>query len=98
MKKINKVFLHATNDTYNLTQILPPSLPIEYTEAWKNEHKDKVWVTTSILTAINVSAQIVLRYGGKPRIYIVRPDMESLQLIDGNEYICDSAEVLDIYL
>lgn len=64
-------------------------------EEQRKKFTDKVFFTTSILSASMYAKKACKKYGGNPIIYIVKPIGQFFNTID-TEYIADRAWILNI--
>lgn len=73
--------------------ILPPCQTNNLREEWRKKYIDKVFFTTSLLSAGNYAKKACEKYGGNPVIYIVKPIGQYFNRMD-SEYIADKARVI----
>lgn len=89
-----RTFYHGTSDNLDVNKIiLPPIHTKNLREEWRNKCIDKVFFTTSLLSAENYAKKACEKYGGNPVIYIVKPIGQCFNRM-GCEYIADKAKVL----
>ena len=89
-----KTFYHGTSDIFDIKKlILPPMQTNILREDWRKKYLDKVFFTTSLLSAKRYAKKACKRYGGSPVIYIVKPIGQYFNRID-SEYIADKAVVI----
>lgn len=62
-------------------------------EDWRKKYLDKVFFTTSLLSASTYAKKACKKYGGNPIIYMVKPIGQYFNRID-SEYIADKAVVI----
>lgn len=73
--------------------ILLPIQTKNLREKWRKKYVDKVFFTTSLLSAENYAKKACKKYGGNPVIYIVKPIGQYFNRID-HEYIADKARIV----
>ena len=73
--------------------ILPPIRTNNLREEWRRKYTDKVFFTTSLLSAENYAKKACKKYGGNPVIYVVKPIGQYFNRIDCG-YIADKAVVI----
>ena len=89
-----KTFYHGTSNVLNIKKIILPPIHTDILrEDWRNKYLDKVFFTTSLLSAENYAKKACNKYGGDPVVYIVKPIGQCFNRID-NEYIADKALVI----
>lgn len=89
-----KIFYHGTSDVFNIKKvILPPIQTNNLREDWRKNHLDKVFFTTSLLSAKMYAKKACKKYGGNPIIYLVKPIGQYFNRIDC-EYIADKAIIM----
>lgn len=87
-------FYHGTSDALHIGKlILPPVITENLREDWRTKYRDKVFFTTSLLSAEMYAKKASKKYGGKPVVYRVRPLGQYFRTVN-NEYIADRALVL----
>ena len=87
-------FYHGTSDTLKIGKVLlPPVITSNQRENWRKKHLDKVFFTSSLLSAEMYAKKACKKYGGSPVIYTVRPIGQFFNTVN-NEYIADKALVL----
>ena len=60
-------FYHGTSDALNIGKLLlPPVITENLREDWRTKHHDKVFFTTSLLSAEMYAKKACKKYGGKP--------------------------------
>ncbi len=90
-------FYHGTTDLFKVGKVLlPPDSTGNKREDWRKKYTDKVFMTTSLLSAEMYAKKASRTYGGNPIVYIVRPLGQYFNTIN-TEYIADRALVLGIY-
>lgn len=71
-----KIFYHGTSNALGVKKIiLPPIQTKNLREEWRRKYIDKVFFTTSILSAENYAKKACKKYGGNPVVYIVKPSV-----------------------
>ena len=91
---IIKTFYHGTSNTFNIKKvILPPIQTDILREDCRKKYLDKVFFTTSLLSAENYAKKACKKYGGNPVVYMVKPVGQYFNRMD-NEYIADKAVVI----
>lgn len=89
-------FYHGTSDILGIDRmILPPEITGNQREEWRIKYHDKVFFTSSLLSAEKYARKSCNKYGGNPIIYIVNPIGNYYKRIDC-EYVADKAVVLGI--
>lgn len=73
--------------------ILPPIQTDILREDWRKKYLDKVFFTTSLLSAENYAKKACKKYGGAPVIYMVKPIGQYFNRIKC-EYIADKAVII----
>lgn len=87
-------FYHGTSDTLKIGKVLlPPVITSNQREDWRKKYLDKVFFTSSLLSAEMYAKKACRKYGGSPVVYIVRPIGQFFNTVN-NEYIADKALVL----
>lgn len=67
-------FYHGTSDTLKIGKVLlPPVITDNQRESWRKKYLDKVFFTSSLLSAEMYAKKACKKYGGSPVVYIVRP-------------------------
>lgn len=90
-------FYHGTSDLFPIKRfILPPTLTGTLREEWRKRDTDKVFFTSSLLSASGFAKKASKKYGGSPVIYIVTPIGDYYNSIN-SEFVADKARVLGIY-
>ena len=91
-----RIFYHGTSDSLRIRKILlPPITTNRKREHWREKYEDKVFFTSSLVSARRFAKKACDKYGGNPIIYIVRPIGQCFNTING-EYISDKAVVVGI--
>lgn len=89
-------YYHGTTDKLIIKDnVLKP--PIDtgiIREDWREKLLDKVFLTTSLVSAKRYSRKAVEHFGGKPIIYLVQP-IGYFYNNCMNEYIADEAKIID---
>lgn len=89
-------YYHGTTDVFVIDDgILKP--PIDtgmIREDWRMKLLDKVFLTTSLVSAKRYSRKATKRFGGSPIIYLVEPIGYCYNNCM-NEYIADKAKIID---
>lgn len=89
-------YYHGTSSALKIRKlILPPSETGILREEWRKKYIDKVFFTTSPLSAAKFAKKAVVKYGGEPIIFRVLP-RGAVWHINTNEYVSDSAVIVDI--
>ena len=82
------------HDTFDVKKIiLPPNQTNNLREEWRKKYIDKVFFTTSLLSADNYAKKACKKYGGNPVVYIVKMIGQYFNRMDC-EYITDKAKVV----
>lgn len=90
------IFYHGTTDIFHINDKRIKS-PLEtgiLREDWRKKLIDKVFITTSFVSAESYAKKACKRFGGNPIIYIVEP-IGYCYNICSNEYIADNASIKD---
>lgn len=91
---IIRTFYHGTSDVFDIREvILPPLQTDNLREDWRKKNLDKVYFTSSQLSAYMYAKKACKKYGGNPIVYIVKPIGQWFHRAD-TEYIADKALVL----
>ena len=89
-----KTFYHGTTDLFKIDKvILPPCETHNLREDWRKGYHDKVFFTTSLMSAQMYAKKACKKFGGNPVVYIVKPVGQWFHRVD-TEYIADKALVL----
>lgn len=87
-------FYHGTSNTLKIGKVLlPPVITSNQREDRRKKYLDKVFFTSSLMSAEMYAKKACKKYGGSPVIYIVRPIGQFFNTVN-NEYIADKALVL----
>lgn len=91
------IYYHGTTNIFNIgDKILKPSIDTGILrEDWRKKNLDKVYFTTSLLSAERFAYKASQKYGGCGIVYIVKPIGDVVNL-NTNEYIADKAIILDV--
>ncbi len=93
---MKRIYFHGTTTALGIRRrILPPAVTGVLREEWRKKYIDKVFFTTSPLSAAKFAVKAAVKYGGEPIIYRVSPKGE-IWHINTNEFIADSAVVTGI--
>lgn len=93
-KHVMRTFYHGTSDCMGISKwILPPAQTGNLREEWRRKYHDKVFFTTSLMSAKKYAKKACEKYGGNPVIYTVRPIGQWFNRID-TEYIAEKAMVI----
>ena len=89
-----RTFYHGTSDILDVKKmILPPIQTKNLREEWRKKYVDKVFFTTSLLSAENYAKKACKKYGGDPVVYLVKPVGQYFNRVNC-EYIADKAVVI----
>lgn len=88
-------YYHGTSDVFQMTEILPPMLTGVLRESWRKKDMHKVYFTDSLYSAQRFARKACAVFGGNPVVYRVQP-VGDVWHVNTNEYIADSAKVVDI--
>lgn len=89
-------FYHRTSTALPIkSRILPPIYTQKLREDWRKKDIDKVFFTTSLLSAFGFAKKACEKYGGEPIVYKVRPVGQWYNTMD-LEYIADEAIITGI--
>lgn len=93
----NCKFYHGTSSALHIgDKILPPSDTGYLREDFRKRQMSRVFCTNSLLAAHKYASKSVKRYGGKPVVFLVNPDVESLYYNKGaEEYSSNFCEVIE---
>lgn len=87
-------FYHGTSTALEINDtILPSNITGILREDFRENNRDVVYITTSLLSARKFAGKAAEKYGGNPIIYLVKPCGWVAERIP-NEYICESAKVI----
>lgn len=73
--------------------ILPPLKTNNLREDWRKKYLNKVFFTTSLLSAEMYAKKACKKYGGEPVVYMVKPIGQYFNRMD-TEYIADKAVII----
>lgn len=76
---------------------MPPIITNNKREEWRKKYNNKVFFTTSILTANKFARKACEKYGGNPVVYEVKPIGQYFNTING-EYISDKAIITRVVI
>ena len=94
-ENINQTFYHGTSSNLPIQNIIYPPSITEILRENRSKYMNVVFFTTSKLSAIKYAMKQVKKYGGRPVIYLVKPDSESITYNKGaNEYFANYCTVL----
>lgn len=92
----HNIYYNGTSSALNIKRrILPPSVTGILREDWRKKYIDKVFFTTSPLSAAKFAKKAVTKYGGEPMIFRVSP-RGAVWHINTNEYVADSAVIVGV--
>lgn len=91
-------YYHGTTDIFKLNnEILPPIKTNILREHWRKKYLDKIFVTTSLLSAQKFAYKACQKYSGCGIVYEVKPIGDIwFPNSKTNEYICDKAKIIKI--
>ncbi len=93
---MKRTFYHGTTDLFEIGKVLlPPVITDNKREHWRTKYNDKVFFTSSMLSASMYAKKACKKYGGNPVVYIVKPIGQFFNTIN-TEYIADKALVVSI--
>lgn len=93
------VFYHGTTTFFELKagdRLLPAIETGNLREEWRRKLCDKVFFTTSPLSAYKFAKKAAEKYGGDAVVFIVSPIGGYLH-INTNEYIASGAKIIEVY-
>lgn len=89
-------FYHGTTDAFDIDKVLlPASRTGNLREDWRKKNTDKVFLTTSLLSAKQYAKKACIMYGGRPIVYECKPLGPCFNRIN-SEYITDKALILGV--
>ena len=89
-----RVFYHGTTDSLKIHNILlPPIITSKKREGCRKKYEDKVFFTTSLVSARKFAKKACIKYGGNPIVYVVRPIGWYFNTVHG-EYVADKAAII----
>lgn len=91
-------FFHGTTTAFGLRvgdKLLPAAETGILREEWRKKHTDKVFFTTSLLSARKFAKKASVRFGGEPIVFEVKPKVPYCH-INTNEYITDRARIIAV--
>lgn len=88
-------FYHGTSDVFTITKLMPPQETQNLREEWRKKLLNKVFFTTSILSARKFAKKAAVKYGGNPIVYVVKP-CGDVWHINTNEYVADYANIVGL--
>ena len=91
-------YYHGTTDKFFISnEILPPIITGNLREESRNKYQDKVFLTTSLLSAQYFAYKACQKYSGHGIIYEVEPiGIMYYPNPNTNEYIVDKAKIIKI--
>lgn len=92
------IYYHGTSTVFNLVEgdvLLPSSRTGVLREEWRKKFINKVFVTSSKLSAIKFAKKAAEKYGGEPVVYVVKPSYPCYNN-NTNEWITDSARIMKV--
>ena len=66
-------FYHGTTDMFNMKMIKPAQQTNNLREEWRKKLINKVFFTTSLMSAQKYAKKAAKKYGGNPIVYKVKP-------------------------
>lgn len=95
------IFFHGTSNKSNISigsKLLPPIETGILRETFRKDrvNDNKVYLTTSLISAITYAKKAISIFGGDPIILICKPDEETIHCRIDNEFITDFAEIIAI--
>lgn len=92
---LNQTYYHGTSDVFVIAdkKIKPPSETGNLREEFRNYNTNVVYVSSSYGVAKRVADKAAQKYGGKPVVYIVKPDFDTLVYRTNYEYTTDYATI-----
>lgn len=91
-----RTFYHGTTDLFPIKKVLlPPVITDNQREEWRKKYTNKVFFTTSALSAEMFAKKACKKYGGNPIVYIVKPIGQYFNTIN-TEYIADKALIIGV--
>lgn len=91
-------YYHGTTDLFKISEIKSPIDTENIREDFRKRNRDVVYITTSFGSAQKYAYKATKKFGGKPIVYKVEPDWDSLIKRLDCEYIAKSAKILDYSL
>ena len=94
------VFYHGTTTHFGLKagdKLLPAIETGNLREEWRKKLCDKVFLTTSPLSAYKFAKKAAEKYSGDAVVFIVKPIGGYLH-INTNEYIASKAKIIEVYI
>lgn len=91
-------FYHGTSTNIGLhigDLILPPIMTQNLREDWRKKLINKVFFTTSLMSAERYAKKASERFGGESIVYIVKP-IGDVWNPNTNEYVADKAKIVAI--
>lgn len=87
-------FYHGTSDALPIkTMLLPACNTGNLREEWRKKLVNKVFFTTSLMSAQKYAKKAAQKYGGNPVVYEVKP-IGDIWNPNNNEYVADRARVI----
>lgn len=93
------IYYHGTSSVLvgpDKKYIKPPIETGVIREHTREDNRDVVYVTTSLCMAMNFAIKAAKKFGGRPMIYWVEPDKESLIHRQNAEYTTKIAKIISI--
>ena len=90
-------YYHGTTDIFNLKEILPPIETDILRENWRTKYLDKIFLTTSLLSAQQYACKACKIFSGNGIVYEVEP-IGDIWFPNPytNEYLADKGKIKGI--
>lgn len=91
-------YYHGTSTNLNLSiggLLLPPIITQNLREDWRKKLTNKVFFTSSLMSAERYAKKASIKFGGEPIIYIVKP-IGDIWNPNTSEYVADKAKIIAI--
>lgn len=89
-----QTYYHGTTDLFKISEIKPPVESNVIREDSRKNNRNVVYVTSSIGSAKEYAQKAVDKFGGKPIVYEVEPDWDSLIHRIDYEYTTNYAKII----
>lgn len=92
------IYYHGTSTNLNLyigDLLLPPIITQNLREDWRKKLTNKVFFTSSLMSAERYAKKASIKFGGEPVVYIVKP-IGDIWNPNISEYVADKAKIIAV--
>ena len=89
-----QTYYHGTTNLFKISEIKPPVNTKIIREDFRKNNRNVVYITTSFGSAQRYACKAAKKFGGKPIVYKVKPDWDSLVKRIDCEYITNFAYII----